>query len=256
MRHVIIQKMKEELMKYEEVLSFFEAGSAAFQRNDEYSDIDMGIIVKDDFLEQAINIVESTISAISPLEQKYVIPQPTWHGHWQAFYHLKDTSPYLLLDVVILKESTPDTLAEVEVHGNPIVYFDKTGVVGTEHIDYAQLRDGILKRIDSIKFISGMLSNFVEKEIKRSRLIDAIDFYNNMFLRSLVTLLRIKYDPTRFSWGNRYLTHVLPEDIYNEIQDLFFIQDAKDLDNKQKIVMLKIHSMLKEDLLVNVPMVS
>jgi predicted nucleotidyltransferase len=253
MRNIIINRIKEGLLKHDEILSFFEAGSAAFKRNDEYSDLDFGIVVKDDFVDETIEILHSIMNSISPIEEKYILPQPTWHGHWQGFYHLKDTSPYFLLDVLIIKESSPDNLSDVEEHGVPIIYFDKTGRIGTEHTDYTKLREPMQKRIESIKFISGMLYNFVEKEIKRGRLIDAIDFYNNMFLRSLVTLLRMKYDPVRFSWGNRYLSHVLPENIYKELLDLFYVKDEADLECKQKKVLEKIKILLAEDLVSNIP---
>jgi hypothetical protein len=246
MRNMIIRRMKDELMKHKEILSLFEAGSASFNRIDEFSDIDLGVVVKDDYEEKAVDLLENIMNSIAPVEKQYILPQPTWHGHFQGFYHLKETNPHLILDILVMKESSKSYMTEIEEHGIPIILFDNTGRLGNEHIDFAQLDTSIARRIDSIKFICSMLYKIVEKEICRSKLIDAIDYYNNMFLRSYVTLLRIKYDPTRFSFGNRYLSYVLPKDEYNELLPLFFVKDVEDLDMKQTLVLGKMEKLLAE----------
>lgn len=246
MRQSIIDRFKAELQKHDEVLAFYEGGSASFGRNDEYSDLDFGIVVKDEFEAQAQTLVEEIMQSISPIGQKFIMPQPTWHGMWQGFYHLQDTSPYLLLDICIIKASKESYFTEVEMHGVPVIYFDRTGKVGKEHVDMTEIEAMIPKRIERARFISTMLGNFVDKEIARQRLIDAIDTYINIMLRTLVELLRIKYDRVRFSFGCRYLSYDLPTEVYNEIKDYFYVKDMEDLQAKNKKVMAQIQTLLKE----------
>lgn len=248
MRDRIKKDLIAEFTKHAEFLGCYEGGSAAFSRDDEWSDIDLQIIVKDDFVEQAVTILESAIESIAPIEDCFIIPKPTWHGHWQGFYKLKDVSPYLLLDVLIIKESSPSYFTEVELHGVPKIFFDKTGRLGKEHINIDELNKTIPQRIKRIEGISSMLHLFIDKEIKREREMDAFDLYYNLLLRSLVELLRIKYDPARWSFGFRYLSHVLPQEVYDEIKTLSFVKDLKDLQEKKNKVIKHINIMLIDNL--------
>jgi hypothetical protein len=243
------QRFAEVLQTQADVLAFYEAGSASFGRDDEYSDLDFAIIVTDDFEQQAALLIEEIMQSIAPITKKFILPQPTWHGFWQGFYKLDDPNPYLLLDICIIKESAPSYFTEVEMHGTPVIFFDKTGKVGTEHVDMQEIKALLPRRIERIKFIVELLSNFVDKELFRQRLIDAVDLYYGMYLRSLVELLRIKYDPARFSFGCRYLSFALPPAEYSGIKDLFFVADEVDLLNKKERVLAMIKALLEEDLL-------
>jgi len=247
-REKIITTLVDALRKHEQVLGCYEGGSAAFGRADEWSDIDFQIVVKDDFVEQAVQILEQAIKSITPIEYCYILPAPTWHGHWQGFYKLTDVSPYLLIDALIMKESSPSYFTEVELHGNPLVFFDKTGRLGKEHIAADELEKTILQRIKRIEGMSRMFGYLVDKEIKRNRLIDAFELYYNLWFRSLVELLRIKYDRARWFFGPRYLSHVLPEQVYNEIKPLSYVKDTEDLKTKQAIVVRLINKLLGENL--------
>ncbi len=248
MRDRIKEVLVREFLKHKEFLGCYEGGSAAFDRDDEWSDIDLQIVVQDDFVEQAIKILETAMENISTIEDSFIIPQPAWHGHWQGFYKLRDISPYLLLDVLIMKESSPSYFTEVEVHGSPKIFFDKTGRIGKEHINTEELQNIIPIRIKRIEGISKMFHLFIDKEIKRNREMDAFDLYYNLLLRSLVELLRIKYDTARWSFGCRYLSHALPEEVYNEIKALSYVKDIADLQSKKDTVLQYINRMLIENL--------
>jgi hypothetical protein len=248
MREKIKSELVTEFLKYPEFLGCYEGGSAAFCRDDEWSDIDLQIVVKDDFVEKAVEILEAAIKGIAPIEDCFIIPKPTWHGHWQGFYKLKDVSPYLLLDVLIMKESSPSYFTEVELHGIPKIFFDKTGRLGKEHINEEELNSTIPLRIKRIECVSKMFHLFIDKEIKRKREMDAFDLYYNLLLRSLVELLRIKYDPARWSFGCRYLSHALPREVYDEIKTLSFVINLKDLQQKKNTVLKHINRMLIENL--------
>jgi predicted nucleotidyltransferase len=248
MREKIKTALVNEFLMHQEFLGCYEGGSAAFGRDDEWSDIDFQIVVKDEFVEQAVQILEKAMQSVAPVEESYILPAPTWHGHWQGFYKLKDISPYLLLDVLIMKESSPSYFTEVELHGTPHIFFDKTGKLGKEHIDTDELNKIIPLRIKRIEYISKMFHLFIDKEIKRNREMDAFDLYYNLLLRSLVELLRIKYDTARWSFGCRYLSSDLPEEIYQEIKTFSYVKDLADLQHKKNAVLNYINSMLIENL--------
>jgi len=246
MREKIKQRLVHEFMKQPEILGFYEGGSAAFNRNDEWSDLDLQVVVKDDFVEQTVKILEQTLEKIAPIEDRYILPAPTWHGHWQGFYKLVGVSPYLLIDFLIMKESSPSYFTEVELHGNPVIFYDKTGRLGKEHINSEELSRTIPKRIKRAENISKMMHLLVDKEIKRNRIMDAFELYYNLLFRTLVELLRIKYDRARWSFGPRYLSHDLPEQEYNRLKDLSYVKNVDDLQNKKEKVISAINILLEE----------
>ena len=88
--------------------AMWEAGSVAFGRADEWSDIDLQICVDDDFVAPVFELVEQTLLTLAPIELKYELPQPTWHGHAQTFYQLHGPSPFLLIDLAVVKLSAPE----------------------------------------------------------------------------------------------------------------------------------------------------
>jgi len=246
MRAKIKQKLIEELGKHEQVLGCFEGGSAAFGRADEWSDLDFQVIVKDDFVEQAVEILENALAQIAPIEDKFILPAPTWHGQWQGFYKLEGISPYLLIDALIIKESSPTYFSEPELHGKAIIAFDKTVRIGNEHININDQDAPILRRIQRAENLCHMMHLLVDKEIKRNRIMDAFELYYNLYLRTLVELLRIKYDKARWSFGPRYLSHDLPEPEYNTIKDLSYVSCPSDLLHKKDRVLAKIEQLLQE----------
>ena len=71
-----------------------------------------------------------------------------------------------------------------------------------------------------------------DKELQRGNPIDALNFYNQMVLATLMRLLRIRYDPARYDWGSRYLHHHLPADVHARLEPLYFVADSADLERK------------------------
>ena len=64
-REVIISKLVETLKPIDFVQAFFEGGAAAFNRIDEWSDIDVYLIVDDDKVSQTFQVAEETLKMLS-----------------------------------------------------------------------------------------------------------------------------------------------------------------------------------------------
>jgi hypothetical protein len=73
-----------------------------------------------------------------------------------------------------------------------------------------------------------MFERFVEKELARGRLFDAMHFWSILTLRPLLVVLGIRYRPLRFDWA-RYAAEMLPPAIARELADLYYVRDAGDL---------------------------
>lgn len=76
--NTITQALTETLKPLNYVHAFYEAGAIAFDRIDEWSDVDLYLVVDDDRVNQAFQDVEKTLQSLSPIKQKYDVPQTGW----------------------------------------------------------------------------------------------------------------------------------------------------------------------------------
>ena len=204
-------------------------GSIAFDRLDELSDIDLVLDVRPDDIPVAWDVIEKTLESLAPLDYRYEIPQPTWHGHEQRFFHLADTPQHLLIDAVIMKSGHGPRFEEIERHGTPSVLFDKDGIVVSTHVDPDEIQSTIRTRIASIKSLLPLAYSLVGKEIERERPFDAFGFYQRFVINTLVALARMKHDPNRHDYGFRYLSFDLPQDLLEEIEACCYVSNLDDL---------------------------
>lgn len=211
------------------VIAFWEAGSKATGRLDEYSDLDLQLLVEDGAVDAVRQAIEATLLSLAPFQRRHEIPQPAWHGHWQAFYHLQGTDPLLLVDLVIMERKNPNRFLEPEIHGVPTVYFDREGLIKGEPTDAAAFAEKLRKRLPIIEEPMEIFHPFVDKELRRGREVDAFAFYQGFLLNRLVEVLRMKYCPWRFNFGLRYLQFDLPPAAYARVRELVYVASAADL---------------------------
>ncbi len=232
LRQQIISTIQRELEPLDFVNALWEAGSAAFDRLDQYSDIDLQIDVADDCVEQTFAAVETALRSVSPITDKFRIPEPTWHGHSQCFYKLRDAGDYLQIDCAIIKNSSADKFLQSELHGDPLVIFDKAEVVQSPPFDWDAHNALLRERVAFLTERFARMQVYVRKEILRRHPIDALGFFRPMTLNPLIELLRIKHDPARYNWGLRYLHRHLSLSDQARLADLLYLQDLDELEEK------------------------
>jgi hypothetical protein len=228
-RDVITGTLREALEPLEYVYAMWEGGSTAMGRMDQWSDIDLAVDVEDDKVEEVFQVAEAALASLSPIELKYRVPEPTWHGHSQTFYRLSDAGPFLIVDLGVVKHSSADKLLQAAIHGRQLVYFDKANVVQSGPLDKEALLATISKRLAALPVIFDMFQSFALKEVYRRDNITALSYYQGFTLRPLVEALRIKHDPVRYNFHARYLYHILPTETVQKLERLFFVSDAEDL---------------------------
>jgi hypothetical protein len=99
-RDIIVQTLIAVLKPLDYVYAFCEGGAAAFNRVDEWSDIDLYLVVDDDKVDEAFFAVEKALRSLSPIKQKFDVPQTSWPSVFQAFYRLENTSEYLIITLL------------------------------------------------------------------------------------------------------------------------------------------------------------
>lgn len=229
MREDILAALRSALEPLDYVYAMWEGGAASFNRVDEWSDIDLQVDADDERIAEVVAASERALESLAGIELRYEIPQPSWHGHWQAFYRLKNTSPYLLVDFVVIKHSNPEKFLTREIHGNAVVHFDKRNVVRPEPLDAESFTAKLAGRIDSLRILFDMFHVLTLKELNRGNDIEAIAFYHAYALRPLVEALRIKHIPARYNFNTRYLYYDLPREVVDRLKRFFFVADAAEM---------------------------
>lgn len=247
-RQQMIATLHQALRALPVVRAAWLGGSDATGRTDRYSDIDCQALVEDEAVEQVFTAVTAALSTLSPIDQHYRIPEPTWHGHSQAFYRLQHAPPWLLVDMAILKISSPphNRLLEPERHGQQYVLFDHEGLIQPIPLDRAAHKAAMKARLAHLATRFDLFHIFVDKAIWRQDVPDAIGTYHAMTLRPLVELLRMRHCPDRYDFGVRYLQRDLPSEIYHQLEPLCFCSDLADLANKQATAVALFQEIVEE----------
>lgn len=235
----VLKALQHTLQPLPFVNALWLGGSAAWQRNDAYSDIDLMIDAEDAHVDETMQIVTKLLDESFGIETKYdVQPQPM-PGLTQAFFKLKNASRFLLIDCCILKHSAEGKLLETAIHGEPQVVFDKKNIVLPVAFNEAEHLQKVQAKLPMMKTRFNLFQVFIEKELLRENYLDAFAYYLGFTLQPLVELLRIKYAPNFSGFGIRYLPIHLPADIAKQIEGLYFVKDGEDLKVKwQKAVEL------------------
>jgi predicted nucleotidyltransferase len=238
MREKILETLITALEPKDFVLAFWQGGSAAHGYTDEWSDLDIEVIVKDDEVQQTFDAVEEALQTISEISLKYRVPEPTWHGHSQTFYQLAEANPFLVIDFAVMKQSSRNDFLEVERHGNAVIAFDKANLVVPKNVNQSEHFSQMKERFTHQKKLFNFLQVFVKKEINRGHLAQAIANYQLYTLRNLVELLGMLYRPYRYDFTIKYFNRDFPPEVVARVEPLFCITDLADLANKQQLAEL------------------
>ena len=231
-RETIIKTLMNSLEPIEYVHAFWEGGAAAFDRIDQFSDIDLYLVVDDNRIKDAFNEVEKSLKSMSPIKNKYEMQLAVWPGVFQAFYKMENASKYLLIDLVVIKMSSQEKFLEPEIHGNVVFYFNKFNKIKIPHVNMKNFSEKLFQRLGRLQMRFDMFNIFVQKEIDRGNSLEAIDLYFDVTVSSLVEILRIKYFPLHHEFKMRYVNNELPADIVKKLEYLCFVRTMKDLQEK------------------------
>jgi hypothetical protein len=215
-------------------LAMWEGGAPSFNRADEWSDIDLQIVTEDERLDEVFPILEAALQSLSPIDLKYELARPTWHGHAQAFYRLKQAGPYLLLDLVVMKRSAKEMFLTSEIHGQALVHFDKVAIVQPPPLDWVAHNKILRARLQILCTKFDLFQSMVWKETNRGNGIEALTFYQAYTLSPLIELLGIRYRPARYNFGTRYIYYEFPPEVVRHLEALYFVPGPDQIPALQK----------------------
>jgi hypothetical protein len=215
------------------VLAMWEGGSAAWGRDDRWSDVDLQLLVEDERVTDAVRAVEACLEALSPVEIRFGAPKPTWHGHEQVFYRLRAAGEYRIVDLAVMRRSAPNQLSERERHGERKVAFDKIGVAQSTALDHVRHSERVAERLRQLALAFPLFQSLVKKELLRGNPLGALAFYHSHTLQPLLTLLRIRHCPERFDFGPRYAALDLPPELLARVERLWFVSGPHEIGTKR-----------------------
>lgn len=231
-REEVLKALKESLEPLPYAHALWEGGAIGYGRLDEWSDLDLYLLVDDERVGDAFAATERALGAASPIAIKYDIGQTPHEGVHQAFYRLRDTSEFLLLDFAVVTMGAPDKFLEPVTHGEPHFLFRKLTDIEVPPLDMDALRERVRKRVARQRLRMDMFHVFVQKEVNRRHMIEAADAYRIVVLGSLIELLRIKHNPAHHEFQTRYLYSELPPEVVGRLEGLFLVADMDDLVRK------------------------
>ena len=213
----------EALLPLPHVLAGWESRSIAFDRLDEFSDIDLNFLLTDEARDDALyEIVETALARVSPIVVEHAEPPG-------RYYKLAEGAEFLLVDVCIFRAASLNERLDTARHGNVRPLFDKGQWLQRDAHDRVLQRASIAKRQEHLGSWFSVSQAFVRKAIARGHEAEAMAAFWGYTLKPLVELLRMKHCPARWDFGMRYLDRDLPVPVYAELLGLLFVGAASDL---------------------------
>lgn len=219
-RQAIIDTLHHALESSAEVLAAHLGGSDATGRTDEFSDVDLVVVVRDGAVEDTFEVVHTALEGLSPISHRWRLSDPTWHGNPQEFIALRDADPAHFVDIVIQEPSGGERFLEVERHGRAEVLFDRAGLVGPMPMDLIAHQQRIDQRLALLRQRFPLFQTLVTRAVRRGFPAEAAVAYQDHTYRPLIELLRIRHCPDRFDYGARYLDRDLPAALRDEVESL------------------------------------
>ena len=190
-RDIIIRTIVDFMNHVTYVHALYEGGAIAFNRIDEWSDIDLYVVVDDEKVNQTFDVVESVLKSVAPIKHKYSVPKLPWPNVSQAFYRLEKTSEYLLIDLAVIKLSSSEKFLEPHIHGKVVFYINKSDEIKVPTINKEELTENLKQKLAQLRDKFALLNINVQKEINRGNYLEALVLYNSLTLGSIVDALRI-----------------------------------------------------------------
>jgi predicted nucleotidyltransferase len=243
-RYRLIESIAAAARREEGVLALWECGSAAFGRVDEYSDIDLCVLVAAGQVEVIADAIRTALSSIARISNE--CRKQTDSGSTQFFWQFEGLPAYNFVDIDFAEYNDCAVKIDPSVEGEPIIHLDRCGYLNVvaESPDERQLRVG--PRISEIARVFEISSVLVERHILRGHALHAYGEYQRSMIRPLIELLRIKHCPQRSSWHTTYIAWDLPAEVNERLRSLVMVSSLEQMDRNLAVVQSWVVSLLQD----------
>ena len=216
-KQTIVQKLQEGLQPLPYVHALWLEGSDASGHDDQYSDIDLWISVDDNMLKDIFHDVEKILETMGDIDFSYELKTEGELGH--NVYHITDSPKFLTLDVNTQKLSRKIEL--IEGIDDATILFDKSNIVKIRDRSEGRFnKQTARERLD--KHIEYM-SLSVEKNLKRGKSLEAVNYYNATIGALIVYLRKDAGWGEKTDFGLKHIYRDLPADVVAKLENLYFV---------------------------------
>ncbi len=214
------QQLHAYLTQHPHIVAAWEAGSAATKTLDEYSDLDVLCVTKEDHVESTLQDILEHVRSTWKVDREFRLPEPTWHGFSQVFLSLKDTDNYVFLDLSVTKNTNPDLFTDQERHGIANVWIDKSEVYQEKHTSAEQIQ-AIRQRILNSLGLDFVIILELQKAMAREQLLDIQTNLMTFLQRFYAPVMNLVYRPEKADFGLRYVQRDWPQPEVDRLHQLF-----------------------------------
>lgn len=228
-RESLMARIMDMFSTREWVLAIWEGGSAATGFLDRLSDLDLVLLTEDHRAEDAFTLFEEMIEEHYGIKTRFRVPEPSWHGHSQAFYFLHRSPDHFYVDLLVEKRSSGNRMLETDRHGNPRIHLDREALLDpapTPAEELAEKTEAFRRMQSSVIPIS---ETETAKQLLRGNPVDAMLEYQGFVQRRLGALLNLKYRPAKYDFGVRYGDREYPPDTAARLARLMYAGSLEEL---------------------------
>lgn len=214
----IISKLQKYLKTLDYVHAMWLEGSVAQGYGDEYSDIDVWVEVDPDKIDQAYQIIESSLSEIGPIDLRYEVKKPNDQRH--IIYHIEGTSDFLTIDANVQphpwKNNFTKGIDDISILFNKDVVFNYVDSTNQEFNEAASKQ-----RI--MNYYKAMLPN-VLKNVRRNKPLEAKIYYDNILEMILKYLRRKNKLDVKLDFGYKHTSRDFSKSVVEKLEYFMFVR--------------------------------
>jgi hypothetical protein len=231
-RHIIRNKLEDHLVRSTSVLAMWEAGSAAFDRTDSYSDLDIGILSKKGSNDEVWRIVDQAFEELGGVTLRWNEPNPVFPGMDKRIFRPREAKRWLQVDIGLFPDTATDLYNQPERHGRILVVFDHTSRMVPPPWDEEANRRRMGEALHQNLMKWQAYYGWFRKELARGRALDAFVMHLYLTVIPLLTVLNMRYRPNRWDFGFRYLKEELPPDVVEVVERLCYMANPSVMESR------------------------
>jgi hypothetical protein len=231
-RQDIRDRLQTRLARCTSVLAAWEAGSAAFGRDDDYSDLDLGVLAKTGSNTEVWSVVDRAFEEMGGLAFRWNEPNPVFSGIDKRIFRPRGARQWFQVDIGIFPETATELFNQPKRHGTIRVLLDRTNRLTPPPWDEAEHGRCLGKALHQSLMKWQAYRAWFRKELARGRSIDAFAFHFYTTLMPLLAILGIRYRPTRWDFGLRYVKEEFPPDVAKVVESLCYVPDPSVLEER------------------------
>lgn len=207
----IVKQIWETLEEDERVLACWLEGSLAREEEDDYSDINLWVAVKDKDFEEFVEDREAFAAQLGPVLSILYPNIMDPDDDLDSFRILLEGKPTTLaVEVNVQKRSRSFRFTKDSAAEHFKVIFDKADIVKVRPFNPKRVEEYVYEVFEDLSVRFWHEAPMVSKALARNDLIEAVDLYMKR-LEDLVTVYRILHAPEKVDWGFKDIEYDLPE---------------------------------------------